>query len=823
MNPLKTLFLTFLLFTLLVANAVAQTRTLYFYPPDDAKWIAGRSYISDGGQTAKPLNLEPSKCGWYKATYSGGENPPVLSQFWLGKIGVDKIGPKGRLAVDFAEGTPAIELDIFVLNDKFTQLGPNIYFVADELDPKNPNAGWYNTDPGIVDNSRCTFELAAFIYDTDPSVHPDFSCGRYYYGTNEGNGPNTYAMCQYGPAPYTSGGNLKPKCTGVVKGLAAANLNPQTRKIECGNCTKNGCWTNADWFKKAFEETPGVNVRRCYDMPFAQVKTGTAIGSFEFDSDRMLNANGRLVGGFFPAILTSRGSDDYSRCPNCDAKRDADRFPPLIKAITKERFDAYDSKEGDFSDGDTPPLGSFNLTPAAESIYDWSARDTAQWYLHGTTAIKNTYGSYTTYATAAQANQHFCFESHADFIYDPAQEFYFSGDDDIWVYINNKLVIDLGGNHMAAPGHIALKSLGLTEGERYPIDIFFCDKRTANSNVRITTNLYIAQKSNFHNTNLGANNFICAKIQGGDCASKMGMGITEDICGPALVATGYKTEFYMTRRGASRDTIWLSHTKNLENCEGASANDFICYSGIKVNNAVYSCGGLAQCKGSAEASEKVSVAGNFNVYVRLMDPSGVQVPGSKPILIDQFGSEAPSIIIDATGFYMVNHNNLQDTIWLSPTKNPEHCSGTGPSDFKCYGGIKVNNAVYSCGGASECRNNATATANVDITGNYDVYARLMQDGVLGELRLIDNISSDIITPILPRILTSNIKARTNGNTILLENLPSKAKVEIFNLQGKLIYSAYPENLKILKIGVQTKRMYIVKISLGSEKMVLKVF
>jgi hypothetical protein len=46
---------------------------------------------------------------------------------------------------------------------------------------------------------------------------------------------------------------------------------------------------------------------------------------------------------------------------------------------------------------------------------------------------------------------------------------------------------------------------------------------------------------------------------------------------------------------------------------------------------------------------------------------------------------------------------------------------------------------------------------------------------------------------------------------MLENLPSNAKVEVYNLQGNRIYSAYPENPKILRIGVQTKGMYIIKL------------
>ena len=73
--------------------------------------------------------------------------------------------------------------------------------------------------------------------------------------------------------------------------------------------------------------------------------------------------------------------------------------------------------------------------------------------------------------------------------------------------------------------------------------------------------------------------------------------------------------------------------------------------------------------------------------------------------------------------------------------------------------------------------------------------------------------SNIVTPInQPKISTSNIQAKATTNSIILENLPQNAKVEVYNLQGKRIYSAHPENPKILTIGVQTKGMYIVKVN-----------
>jgi endoglucanase len=68
----------------------------------------------------------------------------------------------------------------------------------------------------------------------------------------------------------------------------------------------------------------------------------------------------------------------------------------------------------------------------------------------------------------------------------------------------------------------------------------------------------------------------------------------------------------------------------------------------------------------------------------------------------------------------------------------------------------------------------------------------------------------------------NILAHTANNSIILQNLPDNAKVEVFDLQGKRIHLNYSDNSQILRIMVQTKGIYIVKVSFGSEKKTLRV-
>lgn len=86
-------------------------------------------------------------------------------------------------------------------------------------------------------------------------------------------------------------------------------------------------------------------------------------------------------------------------------------------------------------------------------------------------------------------NYHFTFELHTDFTYQGGETFSFTGDDDLWVFINDQLAVDLGGVHTGVSGSVALDTLGLTVGQIYDFDLFFAERHTTESNFRIDTSI----------------------------------------------------------------------------------------------------------------------------------------------------------------------------------------------------------------------------------------------------------------------------------------------------------------------------------------------
>lgn len=117
-------------------------------------------------------------------------------------------------------------------------------------------------------------------------------------------------------------------------------------------------------------------------------------------------------------------------------------------------------------------------------------------YLDADKAIKNPYFDKLN-GSGGLHNFGFAAKIQATFEYIPGQYFEFRGDDDVWVFIDNRLAIDLGGQHAVASGAVALDTIGLRDGKMlvpgqiYDFHFFIAERHVSGSNFRMRTSMYL--------------------------------------------------------------------------------------------------------------------------------------------------------------------------------------------------------------------------------------------------------------------------------------------------------------------------------------------
>ena len=133
------------------------------------------------------------------------------------------------------------------------------------------------------------------------------------------------------------------------------------------------------------------------------------------------------------------------------------------------------------------------------SIPDLSAENTF-WPIAGE-GYDALYGNTTSANRAGYTgNGNFALVGSAQFTYKENDYFYFSGDDDVYLFINGKLAMDLGGAHGVCYKEINLSDLdadtyGLVAGEVATFTFFYMERCSDNSNFSMRTNIDLVVSS----------------------------------------------------------------------------------------------------------------------------------------------------------------------------------------------------------------------------------------------------------------------------------------------------------------------------------------
>jgi fibro-slime domain-containing protein len=181
--------------------------------------------------------------------------------------------------------------------------------------------------------------------------------------------------------------------------------------------------------------------------------------------------------GLVAAELSPEGKPVYTgKCELGDAAPSADGCPYGAMTTSEHNFKQWYTSDDTVNKTyfvyfqlDGPTLG--NSTFESEHFFPVDGQG---WGNSGLDADKKTPRNYS-----------FTTEIHTTFKYNGGETFAFTGDDDVWIFINGMLAVDLGGLHMQTTGSVSLDDkaavLGITKGTVYPLDLFHAERHSVSS------------------------------------------------------------------------------------------------------------------------------------------------------------------------------------------------------------------------------------------------------------------------------------------------------------------------------------------------------
>ena len=209
----------------------------------------------------------------------------------------------------------------------------------------------------------------------------------------------------------------------------------------------------------------------------------------------------------------------------------------------------------------------------------------------------------------------------------------FSGDDDVWVFLKNAIIIDIGGRHALTTKFISLDdaqiaTLGLTKGRIYEIAFFHAERHTNQSNFTLTLNGFGRSKS------------VCKPICGD------GIVVKGEVCddGPLNGTYGHCNEFCTGLAPYCGDGV-------LQAAEGEECDD-------GVNLTTYGINGQPGCAPGCKLSPFCGDGQTDSLFGEQCDTAGVKLPNSSCQLNCTYRPACGNGVIDTADGETCDDGNL---------------------------------------------------------------------------------------------------------------------------------------------------------------------